>query len=132
MDRLFYDGACGLCHWLVRFVARHDREGRFRFAPLGGAAFSRAFTEKERASLPQSVVVRTASGKVYVRSDAVAYVLCRLGTPWSVLGKLLGAAPRALRDAGYDCVARIRRRLFPAPDAACPVVPQELKDRFEA
>ncbi|MCS6953663.1 MAG: DUF393 domain-containing protein [Bryobacteraceae bacterium] len=129
---MFYDGGCGLCHWLVRLVATHDRKGSFRFAPLGGATFLRTFSDEERARLPQSLVVRTAAGAVYTRSDAVAYVLRRLGGPWAVLGAVLAATPRALRDAGYAWVARIRGHLFPAPQDVCPALPRPLRDRFEA
>ena len=45
----------------------------------------------------------------------------------SVAGRLV---PRALRDALYDAFARVRRRLFPRPEQACPVLPEPLRARF--
>jgi predicted DCC family thiol-disulfide oxidoreductase YuxK len=33
---LLYDGECGLCNRLNRFVLRRDRRDRFRFAALQG------------------------------------------------------------------------------------------------
>ena len=33
---VFYDGVCGLCSRLVRFLLRRDRDGRLLFAPLQG------------------------------------------------------------------------------------------------
>ncbi|MBI3725962.1 DUF393 domain-containing protein, partial [bacterium] len=62
VERIFFDGGCGLCHGFVRFVLAEDRAGAFRFAPLGSRAFEAAVREEERAGLPESVVVVTEEG----------------------------------------------------------------------
>jgi predicted DCC family thiol-disulfide oxidoreductase YuxK len=77
------------------------------------------------------LVVLTYDGRLLARSDATAHVLGRLGGAWPVLGALLAAVPRALRDAAYDAVARSRHRLFERPGAACPVVSPQLRARFD-
>lgn len=127
---LFYDGACGLCHHSVRFVVAHDGAGVFRFAPLGGPSFDASVPAAQRAALPDALVVRRADGALLVRSDATAHVLSRLGGGWRVLGALLRAIPRPLRDAGYDFVARRRKRWFAPPPDSCPLVPAHLRARF--
>ena len=129
-DFLFYDGACGLCHHSVRFVVAHDRAGAFRFAPLGGQTFAAAVPVTERATLPDAIVVRRADGAILLRSDATAHILAKLGGRWAVLGALLRAIPRPLRDRLYDFVAANRKRWFVAPGDACPVVPAHLRTRF--
>ena len=132
-ETIFYDGHCGLCHRLVRFVLAEDREGtRFRFAPLGSAAFRASVPEPERAGLPDSLVVRTADGRLLTRSAVVLHIGQRLGGAWRVLAWILGAAPTAFADSVYDAVARIRYTLFAAPADVCPVVPRELRARFDA
>ena len=45
---IFYDGACGLCHRVVRFVLAEDHGGKFMFSPLQGAAFRRAVGAESR------------------------------------------------------------------------------------
>jgi predicted DCC family thiol-disulfide oxidoreductase YuxK len=132
VERLFYDGACGLCHWLVRFTASRDKEARFRFAPLGGKTFAQCLLPAQAARLPDSLVVQTAGGDFYVRSDAVVYVLSRLGGFWAFAGALLRRVPRRWRDWAYDCIARLRGRLFRRPADLCPRLPPDLRDRFEA
>jgi predicted DCC family thiol-disulfide oxidoreductase YuxK len=130
--RVYYDGACGLCHRTVRFLLAEDGDGsRFAFGPLASASFARWVPEAERARLPDSVVVRTAEGALRVRSEAVLFLLERLGGLWRVLGAILRVVPRPVRDAAYDGVARVRRRLFRAPEAACPLLPPRLRGRFE-
>jgi predicted DCC family thiol-disulfide oxidoreductase YuxK len=129
-DLLFYDGGCGLCHRSVRFVVARDPRGCFRFAPLGGETFRAAVPPALREGLPDSIVLRTAEGRLLVRSDAALHVLRRLGGGWRLLASLLGLLPRRLRDAGYDFVARRRVRWFASPTDACPLVPVHLRARF--
>jgi len=127
---LFYDGGCGLCHRTVRTVLASDRAERFVFAPLQGSTFRELVPEPDRKGLPDSIVVRTSDGRLLVRSNASLYVMQRLGGAWAVLAALARLVPRALRDAVYDFVARIRLRLFEKPDDYCPLVPRELRARF--
>ena len=129
---LFYDGACGLCHRAVRFVLAEDPDGRaFRFAPLASEAFEAALPAAERAALPDSLVVRTPDGRVLVRTAAVREICIRLGGLWRVLALASHALPERLLDRGYDQVARLRTRFFARPAEACPLVPAELRRRFD-
>lgn len=130
---VFYDGACGLCHHTVRFAIARDRDGsRFRFAALGSEAFRRLVPGPLRLRIPDSIVVLTADGTLLARSAAVIHILERIGGPWRRPAELLGLVPRAIRDLGYDAIARVRDRLFRRPTEACPVTPPELRARFEA
>ena len=129
---LFYDGHCGLCHRTVLFVLKHDRSGdAFRFAPLQGETFLARVPAERRAGLPDSVVVLKADGKLLVRSDAVIHILRRLGGGWGTLAEILWIFPRALRDAVYNVVARVRYRVFGKREELCPVMPRELRARFD-
>ena len=131
IDRVFYDGHCGLCHGTVKFLVARDPEAHFRFAPLDGPTFAALAAEAGRSELPDSLVVVRADGAWLFRSEATVHVLERLGGVWRGLGRALGLVPTALRDAGYDLVARVRRRLFGTPSDACPQLPPELAARFD-
>jgi predicted DCC family thiol-disulfide oxidoreductase YuxK len=129
---LFYDGHCGLCHHAVKFVLRHDRSGElFCFAPLQGSTFLDRVPEDCRAGLPDSLVVLTRDGSLLVRSDAFLHILRRLGAVWCTLAGILTIVPRSLRDAVYNLVARTRYRVFGRQRELCPMVPPELRSRFE-
>ncbi|HEU5321633.1 MAG TPA: DCC1-like thiol-disulfide oxidoreductase family protein, partial [Methylomirabilota bacterium] len=123
---VFYDGTCGLCHRFVRFLLAEDRDAAFRFAPLGGETFMTAVPDARRRGLPDSVVIRTADGRLLSRSAAVVWVLQRLGGVWRLAGALLAALPTGLADRLYDALARRRRSLFRAPTEACPLVAPDL------
>jgi predicted DCC family thiol-disulfide oxidoreductase YuxK len=132
LDLLFYDGSCALCHGAVRFVLAEDPAGTaFRFAPLRGSAFRTAIPEAEQATLPDSIVIRTAAGRTLVRSRAVIRMGMRLGGFWRVIAAGFWLIPVALRDAGYDLVAKWRYRIFGRRQEICPVMGEGLRARFD-
>ncbi|HUJ73546.1 MAG TPA: DCC1-like thiol-disulfide oxidoreductase family protein [bacterium] len=104
---VLYDGACGLCQALVRFLLRHDRRGRLTFAPLQGSTARRLLGE-EYAARARSLVLLDGRGR-HERSRAVLRTLAGMGGAWR-LAWLLLAVPRPLRDAVYDAVAARRGR----------------------
>lgn len=127
---LFYDGHCGLCHHTVKFVLKHDKKAIFRFAPLQGDLFQQTFSEEKRKSFPDSMVLITEDERVLMRSSATAYLLQKIGGFWGVLGHLLQAIPRSIRDGVYVFIAKVRHQLFRRPDEVCPLLPDNLKNRF--
>jgi len=131
-ERVFYDGACGLCHRAVRFVLAEDVTGEaFRFAALGGEAFEAEVPEAQKGSLPDSIVLVTHDAEVLVRSNAILRMMDGLGGLWRVLATLLRLIPRPLRDLGYDGVAAVRHRIFAKPADVCPIIPKHLRPRFD-
>jgi predicted DCC family thiol-disulfide oxidoreductase YuxK len=129
---IFYDGHCALCHRSVKFVLKHDRLGSaFRFAPLQGTTFQSRVPPGQRAGLPDSVVVLTDDGTLLVRSNAFLHILRRLGGGWKSLGRVFQMIPRPIRDMVYDLVARIRYRVFGTREDLCPIVPPDLRARFD-
>ena len=111
---LFFDGECGLCDGFAAFLLRADRNRIFRLAPLDG--------KTARALLPEGGKIRETlvlleGERLSIRSDAVIRTLARLGGLWKATA-LVRVVPRPLRDAGYDFIARHRRKWFPAP-AVC-------------
>jgi predicted DCC family thiol-disulfide oxidoreductase YuxK len=131
-ETVFYDGYCGLCQRSIRLILAEDTTGAaFRFAPLQGETFRLLVSEKERAVLPLSLVVRTEGGALLTRSAGVLHIMRRLGGVWRLLAGLLVLLPVRVRDRLYDGVARIRHRLFARPADVCPLMPPRLRARFD-
>lgn len=135
---VLYDGVCGLCNRLVRFLLRRDRDARFRFAWLQGGL---AASVLARHGMAPPAGDSSDSGTLYVvlefgqpgerllaRSEAVLFVLRELPR-WRVLAALFGLLPRRLRDVLYNLVARHRYRLFGRYDT-CPAPPPQERERF--
>lgn len=131
-ELIFYDGDCGLCHRSVRFVLAEDRPGTtFRFAPLDSDAFRNQVSENDRKNVPDSIVVKMNDGRLLMRSSAVFHTLQRLGGLWRVIAVVCGLIPRPIRDWMYNCIAAVRKKIFAPPPAACPILPKELRERFD-
>ncbi|MCU1285079.1 MAG: hypothetical protein JWO13_1429 [Acidobacteriales bacterium] len=130
-DIIFYDGTCGLCHGFVLWTLARDRDAIFRFAPLQGETFRNTVPDGMRRELPDSVVVQTSNGRLLVRSDAAIYVAERIRSA-SLLVALTKFLPRAMRDALYDFIARVRYHIFGRKSDVCPIVPSDLRSRFLA
>ena len=129
---LFYDGHCGLCHRCVRLVLSEDRrEDTIRLAPLQGAAFPEMVEPSVRERLPDSIVLVTPSGEALCRSAAVLELGRLLGGSWRLASGFARMIPRPLADLAYRLVATIRHRLFGRPAEACPLIPDELRGRFD-
>ncbi len=131
-ELLFYDGACGLCHRAVRFLLAEDDQGRaLRFAPLLGERFREVVPAELQSALPDSLVLVTHDGEALDKSRAVLYALARLGGLWRLSAWFGQALPVAFADPLYDAIARVRHRLFAAPEEACPLLPAHLRGRFD-
>ena len=103
---IYFDGLCNLCDGLVRFVVKHDRRRRFRFAPLQGeTARTRLAGRFDEAEL--RTLVLEEPKRFLIRSEAAIAILAGLGRFWRV-AVILRLIPRRLRDALYDYVARKR------------------------
>ena len=132
-DLILYDGVCGLCNRLCRFVLRYDRHARFLFAPLQSEPAIEILRRHGLRvdALDTMVVVGHDSGGaevVLTRSGAALYVLRHLGGFWR-LPALARHLPAALLDRAYDLVARRRYRIFGKFDT-CPVPPLGVRERF--
>lgn len=123
---LLFDGVCTLCDASVRFVMRHDRAGRIRFASLQSAAAQPLLAGAGLdAQYLDSLVFVDEGGRVRVGAEAALAVGERLDAPWSALARAGRRLPRGLREAAYRWVARHRYRIFGRREACRLPTPAE-------
>lgn len=123
-----YDGECALCHWAVRFIRRQDKKGKFHFTPQQGNFVRSVLSDETRKELPDSVWLIDSEGRLYLKGDAVLYVLRELKGIWLLPGWLFGLIPRVIRNYIYDFVASRRKRI--GRDIACELPPGGERTRF--
>ena len=125
---VLYDGTCLFCHGSMRFIARHDKAGYFRF---GAAQDSRARPLLEGHGLRDitaSTIVLIEDGRVYLRSTAALRIARRLGLPWSLMAVFL-VVPQAMRDLVYDVVSNLRYRIAGTTDS-CEIPSESIRQRM--
>ena len=125
---ILFDGTCAFCEGAVKFIARRDPAGYFKYgasqSPTAAALLAPHGIDRETA---RSIVLIEA-GQIYLRSTASLRIARRLPFPWSLAGALL-VVPRPLRDAVYRVVAAVRQRLAGSSNA-CEVPPPEIRQRL--
>ena len=128
-----FDGVCGLCNKFVQFVMPKDEQRKFQFASLQ-SGFATELLQKYKINpkdLNTFYVVADydlPTQRVLSKSDAAAFVLSNLDGAWSALS-LIKYLPKALRNWGYDLVAKNRYQIFGKKDA-CQLPSASTKDRF--
>jgi len=114
---LLYDGECSLCNGVVRFMLRHDANGRVRFAPLQsspGQDFLR--TQGLPTDSFDSLVFvpdwgNQARGAYLLRTSGALAAFAELDRPWRAVS-WLRLVPAFLRDPVYKLISRTRTALF--------------------
>jgi predicted DCC family thiol-disulfide oxidoreductase YuxK len=127
-DLVVFDGVCVLCNGFARFVHRHDRAGRFRFATAQSPAGKAVYRSVDLSPEAIDTVLVRRQGKVLQKSSAVLAAVASFGGLWRAV-LFFNLVPRPIRDWVYDRIARNRYRLFGMHDQ-CPLPPPGLRDRF--
>jgi predicted DCC family thiol-disulfide oxidoreductase YuxK len=130
---ILYDGVCGLCNRLNRFVLARDPDARLRFAalqsPLAAEILARHGRDpRDLDTLYLVLAPGRQDERLLEKSEAALWILRELGGVWRA-ADLLRVVPRGLRDLGYDLVARTRYRLFGRYDT-CPLPDPRHRARF--
>lgn len=111
---VFYDGACGLCDFIVQRLIKADKKEIFLFAPLQGKTAA-----AKLKLLPQSVTSKDSlilvenfnqpNESVLIYGKAALRILWLLGGIFSLPG-MLSFLPGFLFDWAYRLVAKNRAR----------------------
>ena len=124
---VLFDGVCNFCNGAVNFIIRHDRDGRFKFAPLQSETGERL---KREYSIPPDTdsLVLVEGGKAYTHSTGALKIAKGLGGIWQ-LAYVFMLLPEPVRDWFYKTFAKNRYKWFGRKDV-CMVPTPEIRGRF--
>jgi predicted DCC family thiol-disulfide oxidoreductase YuxK len=128
---VLFDGVCNFCNSSVRFIVRHDKSGRFHFAPLQSDVGRRLLEERHLPTDSMSTMLLIEGSEVSTRSTAALRIARHLRFPWWVAYYVFIAVPKFIRDVPYNIIARVRYRVFGRTDT-CPLPPPGITERFLA
>jgi predicted DCC family thiol-disulfide oxidoreductase YuxK len=128
MERIvLFDGICNFCNGAVNFIIRHDKEKKFRFAPLQ-SGFGGQMRAKFGIGDEVDSIVLIQDEHAYLHSAAALRILKELGPPWSI-GYAFIIIPSPIRDRFYKLFAKYRYKLFGKRDV-CMVPTPDIRERF--
>ena len=123
---VLFDGVCNLCNASVRFIIRHDKKQKFKFASLQSAVSKTLIMDNAGETLKTIVLVKGMN--IYCRSNAALEIARELDGLWPMF-YALKIVPLFVRDFVYDVISRNRYRWFGKMDK-CPLPSPEISARF--
>ena len=118
-----FDGYCVLCSGGAAWLMRHDKKRIFRMSTaqssLGAALYAHYGIDWDATYLLIS------NGLPYTKSGGYLHMCAVVGGWWKAV-LILYLIPRALRDWGYEIIARNRYRWFGKVEY-CQMIPDDLK-----
>ena len=132
-----FDGYCGLCNGLVRWLLHRDKQDRLRFAASASPAVAQLIERHaellEPNGVPGTVLVFRnpfkADEQLWVRFKGTLVVLRELPQPWPAVAVVLGWIPDFLSDPIYRLIARWRYRIWGRMES-CPLPTPEERAKF--
>ncbi len=124
---ILFDGVCNFCNSSVNFIIRHDKEKKFRFAPLQseiGQQYLAAFSLDSKFDS----LVLIDEGRYYIESDAVLRICKHLDGFYKAFYVFI-YFPKRWRDLLYKLFAKRRYQLF-GKQEYCMFPTPEIKERF--
>jgi len=125
---ILFDGVCNFCNAGINFIIRQDKNKVFRFAALQSEVGQKLLVQYNLPGKEFESFVLIDEGKVYQKSSAGLKVYGRLPWYWKWT-QVFWLAPKFLRDAVYDFIARNRYKWFGKKEQ-CMIPTKEVKNRF--
>lgn len=123
-----FDGVCVLCNGWVRFLLKHDRARRYRFAAMQSASGRQLLLAHGLDPDDPASFLLVDEDRTWRDTDALQQVLVGLGGAWRA-ARVLHLVPVQWRDPLYRAIARNRYRWFGRHDR-CYLPTAEHQDRF--
>lgn len=126
---ILFDGICNLCDGTVRFIAKRDAAGIYKFA---WAQSDKGQELLAWCNLPINhleTVVYVENGIPYYKSTAALKIAKHLSFPWFMTYFAGIAIPASIRDSIYDWISANRYKWF-GKKGECTIPDKNLICRF--
>ena len=121
---VLFDGVCNLCNSSVQFILKRDKQRKFLFGSLQGAAGQAILSKFNLPVNRFNSFVLVEGEQYYTRSTAVLRMLKHLGRGWQLFYAFI-IIPKFIRDAVYNLIARNRYKWFGKKDECRVPLPEE-------
>lgn len=125
---ILFDGTCAFCEGSVRFIARRDPDGYFRYGASQSESGGRVLAAHGLTRNATRSIVLIEADQVFLKSTATLRIARRMRFPWNLAAVFL-FVPRPIRDGIYSVVAAIRHRIA-GESNACEIPPPEIRGRL--
>jgi predicted DCC family thiol-disulfide oxidoreductase YuxK len=129
---VFFDGECGICDRMVRFLIKADKYKKLQFAPLQGETAKKFLVGLPKRYRGEDTIVLLENWnkderRFYILGKATLRIFWLLGGWWLLIG-WFSFVPGVFYNWIYRIFARHRHQLFPLKE--CGLTEALHKDRF--
>jgi predicted DCC family thiol-disulfide oxidoreductase YuxK len=125
---ILFDGVCNFCNGAVNMIIKYDKNRIFRYAALQSEAGRQLLQQYNYSATDLDSFVLIDGGKAYKKTNAALRIYPRLGMAWKLMN-VLWILPAAVRDFGYNIIARNRYRWFGKKES-CMIPTAEVRSLF--
>ncbi|MBK8626682.1 MAG: DUF393 domain-containing protein [Saprospiraceae bacterium] len=120
---VLFDGECMLCNQSVQWLIKHDKNQILKFHHL-----QTSYLESNSSKTINSVIL-LHNGNKHDKSAAIIQIFVLLGGTYKLISFIFGIFPKAMRDIGYDFIAKYRYKWYGKYNT-CEIPAKQWQDRF--
>ena len=124
---ILFDGVCNFCQGSVKFIIKHDKTQKLKFASLQSEIGQQL---KNTYNIPPETdsIVFIKNDNTYIKSGAALRIAVYLSFPLNLCFAFI-IIPPFIRNFAYDIIAKNRYQWFGKQDA-CMLPTPEIRSRF--
>ena len=115
-DIILFDGVCLLCNKYVLFINKRNKDKSLFFMSIQNEKIKELTDIHKFNTNDISSILVITKEKVISKSEAIIYILSKLGFPYNI-SIILKIIPKDIRDIVYNLVAKNRYKLFKKLDS---------------
>lgn len=125
---IIYDGYCGFCNKTVMFVAKKDKNNRFRFVSslsnLGESLLSKHNIKGLEVS---TIILLDLQKKITIKSTAIRKIVLKIPL-YCIVGILMYLSPKFLSNWMYDFISKNRKKIL--KNDICEIPNSKIRKKF--
>ncbi len=126
---ILFDGVCNFCDNSIKWIIKHDKKDKFRFASLQSEVGKKLISERGMDPEEMDSMVLIEPGVAYYKKSTAALEISKeLSGGYSLLSNF-SFLPEGFRDSIYNVIARNRYKWFGKKEE-CMIPSPELRSKF--
>jgi predicted DCC family thiol-disulfide oxidoreductase YuxK len=123
---IIFDGNCSFCNKTIMFIARNDKNNRFKFTSSLSNFGIKLLLKHKINSLEKSTII-LVENEIYIKSVAIRKILLKIPF-YKMISYLMFLFPRILSDYVYDFISKNRKLII--KNDICEIPNVEIRKKF--
>lgn len=130
MDKsyIIFDGQCGFCNKTIMFVAKKDKNNKFKFVSnLSEFGLELLLKYNIKGIEKTTIILVGNENEIYTKSVDIRKIMLKLSY-YKLIGNLMFLFPKQLSDYVYDLISKNRKLII--KNNTCEIPNSEIRKKF--